>query len=82
MTGSVQCFDRLNVGHGQMIGHAELSRHFRAEIAQHNQTLLWPVLTRTWLAGFERAMTHRIRLKKNPNRISVSFMATTPVGPD
>ena len=40
-----------------MIGHAELPRHFRAEIAQHNQPLLWPVLTRTCLAGFERAMT-------------------------
>ena len=41
MTGTVQCFDRLYVGHGQMIGHAELSRHVRAEIAQHNQVLVW-----------------------------------------
>jgi hypothetical protein len=64
MTGSVQCFDRLNVGHGQMIGHAELSRHFRAEIAQYNEPFLWPVLTRTCVAGFERAMTTSGRIEE------------------
>jgi hypothetical protein len=58
MTGAVQCFDRLNAGHGQLIGHTKLSQHFRAEIAQHNQSLQWPVLTRTCVAGFDRAMTN------------------------
>ena len=57
MAGAVQGFDRLYAGHGQLIGHARLSRHFRAEIAQHNQPLQWPVLTRTCAAGFDCAMT-------------------------
>jgi len=45
MAGAVQGFDRLYADHGQLIGHARLSRHFRAEIASHDQSLQWPVLT-------------------------------------
>jgi hypothetical protein len=65
MAGAVQGFDRLYAGHGQLIGHARLSQHFRAEIAQHNQPLQWPVLTRTCAAGFDRAMTHAVVLTRS-----------------
>lgn len=57
LAGAVQGFDRLYAGHRQLIGHAKLSRHFRAELAQHNQPLQWPVLTRTCAAGLDRAVT-------------------------
>jgi hypothetical protein len=69
MAGSVQGFGRLYTGHGQLVGHARLARHFRAEIASHDQSLQWPVFTRTCAAGLNRAITPSIPHTRMPGAI-------------
>ncbi|MEY3226135.1 MAG: hypothetical protein RLZZ536_754 [Planctomycetota bacterium] len=77
MAGAVQGFDRLYAGHGQLIGHARLSRHFRAKIAQQNQPLQWPVLTVHPCLLWVKAQTAAVEEDRRFEILAVSEAACT-----